>query len=331
MEMVLSDNELKDFIDYGYVAVKNAFSRDIANKCKEKIWERIENDEKLNIQRNNQLSWPYDKLPIGEVYWMHDGYPWNEVFTQRLQIALNQIAGNENLQDFGLGWWTITFPMNPIYRDTEKWKVSGSIHIDGSNKKYPYSKDIGCTLIMYFNDVLSNAGGTCAYEGSHKIALQALVNAGLRGATSKELQNSVIASNQEFNLIEFTGEAGDVIIIHPLLLHGRGMNLGTYDDNGVRFMCHPTIALKQHLNYFNKNIDDMTILEKSIYLNIQEFSNDSIHTDQEDVINDDHIVKKVKSSHNYLLKTLLEITPEAVNEFENQRKTQEIDDNSNEE
>ena len=48
----------------------------------------------------------------------------------------------------------------------------------------------------------------------------------------------------DFNIIELTGEAGDVILLHPFLLHARSKNLAPISEHGVRFLCHPSIPLR---------------------------------------------------------------------------------------
>ena len=48
----------------------------------------------------------------------------------------------------------------------------------------------------------------------------------------------------DFDITELTGEAGDVILLHPFLLHARSKNLAPLLESGVRFLCHPAVPLK---------------------------------------------------------------------------------------
>lgn len=158
----------------------------------------------------------------------------------------------------------VTFPVSE-----GKWGVEGNWHIDGMHDyvRYPFSKEIGIVLIMYFSDVNENCGGTAVAEGSHLSVARSLISSGLKGSKSKPLVESVLhCPNEElFNMIELTGEAGDVILLHPLLIHARSKNLAvkTETEDGVRFMCHPTIALKKHMD-FRQPHNQMSVLEKSI-------------------------------------------------------------------
>ena len=58
----------------------------------------------------------------------------------------------------------------------------------------------------------------------------------------------ILNEGVDFNIIELTGEAGDVILLHPFLLHARSKNLAPMSEHGVRFLCHPSIPLRSLLN-----------------------------------------------------------------------------------
>jgi hypothetical protein len=63
---------------------------------------------------------------------------------------------------------------------------------------------------------------------------------------------------EAWEMIEITGKAGDVALLHPFLAHGRGKNLGE-----PRFICNPSIRLKEHMN-LTQSLNDMSPLEYSI-------------------------------------------------------------------
>lgn len=179
------------------------------------------------------------------------------------------MLGSENFGSFGCGWWTITFPDHD--RTNECWAVDGNWHIDGHYfQHYTFSHQIGLIPIMFFSDVYTNGGGTSVLEGSHNVAIKLLAEAGLNGLSSKSLAQSVLSSRKvsNMNIVELTGKAGDVVFIHPLLLHTRSTNLSTSNNpNGIRFICHPSIPLKQHMR-FNKPFQNLTILEKTMVLGV---------------------------------------------------------------
>lgn len=126
---------------------------------------------------------------------------------------------------------------------------------------------------MYFSDVLTNGGGTAVAEGSHLVGANILMNSGLNGMTGSQLTDAVIQSGHNFNVVELTGSAGDVVLLHPLLLHARSTNLSPMVDEGVRFMAHPSVALREHLS-FGPSVEQLSILEISYLLSYRYLSPD---------------------------------------------------------
>jgi hypothetical protein len=283
---VLSSEDIDHFMEFGYTVVRQAFPRDIAFHCRDILWEEISKQSFHAITRDNQYSWDeYVKIAMDRTYWPEDGLPWNQVFTDRLTSAINQIcsmtsptAEGQTHQSlpFGAGWWMITFPKPQLCFECgsdgeEEWAVEGAWHIDGNNyPRYPFSNEVGVVLVMYFSDVDADGGGTAVAEESHRNAIQLLSKRGCNGITKKEITKELLSRHIKFNVTELTGSAGDVFILHPLLLHARSSNLGPYDETGVRFMCHPSVGLKDPLS-FDKPVESMSVLERMIYNEFEKF------------------------------------------------------------
>jgi len=79
--------------------------------------------------------------------------------------------------------------------------------------------------------------------------------------------------NDLFQIVEINGQAGDVMLTHPFLLHARSKNLGNKGVESVRFMCNPNVQLRCSMRFPRrikkfKNSDeqrkDLTALETSI-------------------------------------------------------------------
>lgn len=262
VDRILDDSELEQFKQYGYILLQKAFPREVALQCKEVMWNAAEN--RSTVRKDDPSTWPV-KLPLDSTFFPSDGSPWSEVFSPRLLGAIDEICGGSNsCQSFGAGWWMITFPVDT----SDSWRVEGNWHIDGGTElvRYPFSKEIGLVLIMYFSDVVNDGGGTAVLEGSHNSVARQLIRCGLRGAKNKALVQSVFDwPDEAYNIVELIGQAGDVLLLHPLLIHARSRNLGAYlHESGVRFMCHPTIALKTEMD-FSKPVELFSPLESSIY------------------------------------------------------------------
>ena len=66
---------------------------------------------------------------------------------------------------------------------------------------------------------------------------------------------SLISQCNDF--VEVTGEVGDVIIMHPFMLHASSPN----HSGKVRFISNPPIILKEPLNLNRANKNDHSLLE----------------------------------------------------------------------
>lgn len=255
------DGITEEFLENGFAVVKGAFPTKTAEKCREALWRKL---DESNIKRDDVSTWPI-KFGISECYTKEDGAPWDEVFTSTLQDAIDAICGPDSTKSFGAGWWMITFPGHV----DGPWCADGNWHIDGHwYTHYPYSPEVGLVAVMFFSDVKCHGGGTAVLQGSHHFVSHCLVEAGLRGLSSQEISHLISCNLQVFEIVELTGQAGDVVLMHPWLAHSRSTNCSETCETGVRFMCHPGIALHHPMN-FSLPDSSLSVLEKSILYSIR--------------------------------------------------------------
>jgi len=79
---------------------------------------------------------------------------------------------------------------------------------------------------------------------------------------SKEAHDTIFGGDTIIHQIQ--GNAGDVMLTHPFLLHARSKNLGQRGIDSVRFMCNPNVALYNKM----KLKDSLSPVEKSIVMAI---------------------------------------------------------------
>jgi len=253
----LSEDDLASFSDLGYTVVRGAFARETADACVELIWQEMERDH--GHKRLDVATWPEVKCPMALSFRQKHGSPWSEVFTPRLLGAIADICGGEEgTEPFGCGWWMCTFP--PLERraadyvngngdDDCEWQVEGAWHVDGHwFDHYPFSSEVGLVAVMLFTDIARNGGGTAVAERSHIDVLQTLCGFGLDGCRNTALARATLAAGRgPYDVVELTGSAGDVVLMHPLLLHARSSNLSCRPP-ACRIIAHPSIPLRQPLD-----------------------------------------------------------------------------------
>ena len=259
----LSIEDLEHFKKYGYCILKNVFNEEIGLKCQQRLWEEMK-----QYDQNDQSTWIDKKFQLSKIY--YDEKPFDDIFNERLCKSIDQICGINNVEKFGAGWFTITFPGH--YQSNESWNIDGHFHIDGTGFiHYPYSKEIGLILLILLSNIEDKGGGTAIAESSHILGIKKLIENGIRGCTAEELTITLREKSENtFDIIEVIGNIGDIILMHPLVLHARSKNL----SKNVRFLCHPNISLKKTLN-FNKLYSDMTILEQTTIDAISHNSNNN--------------------------------------------------------
>ena len=249
-ELVFTEEELAQFEDWGFVKLSHVFTRETAEACRSIIQRRCK--EQSNADFEDSSSWPR-VVGVKDVFTSEDDAPWRDVITSRLTAAVNEILGEGAWNPFGIGWWVVSFPLN--YSSSSAFEVEGAWHIDGGSlaDHSLLKREIALIPIMLFSDIRPNAGATCVLCGSHKVAVRILSEAGAAGMRAGAITERILATHNEddeasFEVVELTGEMGDVIFLHPLLVHARSRNNGAEGGvNSIRIICHPTISLREKM------------------------------------------------------------------------------------
>ncbi|KAJ8612524.1 hypothetical protein CTAYLR_003734 [Chrysophaeum taylorii] len=247
---MVSQGEIDAFVELGYCAVREAFSPEVARRCRRAVWKHI---EQQGITEEDPSTWsraPKGRLGLAEIFRDSDlGAPWSECWSPRLREAIDQVCGAGKWEPNGCGWWVVTFPED----NAEPWGVRGNWHVDGHGYRHlAQSREVGLVLLMLFSDVGPNGGGTALAPNSHRVVAEKLLRAGADGLAGPALSAATRAAVDLDNPVEARGRAGDVFLLHPFLLHARSKNLS---GHVVRFLCHPVLALREPLRLFPRPAD----------------------------------------------------------------------------
>lgn len=247
--LTLSAEEVEQFINFGYVAIRHAFSEDVAKMCRATISAEMLQE---SIDERDLTTWP-EKFSSKTVHYRCDGYPWSEIFSGRLLNAIGDLLGRDSWNEFSSGWSMVTFPTTKsIEAEYEYPHICGNWHIDGHwFQHYAFSKELAVLPVFYFNDVKAGAGGTAVAIGSHFAVGSIIIEAGCRGVSTSRIGECIrpLVQSKTFEIKELTGAAGDVFLLHPWCLHARTTNNGNEGASSIRFMTHPTVSLKNHIDF----------------------------------------------------------------------------------
>ncbi len=232
----LSDAQVNDFIEHGFVRIDGAFSREQAAKARAIMWRDIPCSE------HDPASWrfPVIRLPG------YGGEPFRTIANMPiLHTAFDQLVGRGRwLPRDGLGTFPVRFP-HPDDPGDAGWHVDLSFPGDNCDpdEKTDFSawrvnvtsRGRALLTLFLFSDVGEDDAPTRIRVGSHMDMARYLEPAGEHGRSHMMLEQ--MGADRSHTLA--TGKAGTVYICHPFLVHAAQKHRGSTP----RFMAQPSIGL----------------------------------------------------------------------------------------
>jgi len=231
---VLRAAQLDDFVEQGYVHLRSAFPASVAQRC------RLLAAEQLGIDLADPERWT---TPV--VRGVVDGAALREAAAAEALVgAVGQLLDPDPWQRRpNLGAFVVRFPCAADPGDTG-WHVDSSFRPDGDDRWFVNvrSRGRGLLLLCLLSDVGPDDAPTRILPGSHLEMARLLApagDAGLPGAHAG--QRSEIPLPDTSGPVQLaTGEAGDVFLCHPFLVHAAGW---PHPTRHPRFIAQPPIAM----------------------------------------------------------------------------------------
>jgi hypothetical protein len=261
---VLTEEHVKNFLDNGYLVVKDCLDLNIANH-----W-ISEGFQRLGYDPDKPSTWEKD------IIWMDhkNQMEVRELAPKAWDAIIDVVGGEDRLetQVYGLGpghftsinsfIWSDAFIAN-FHRGSDKpWQppsaqVSGW-HKDGSYfKHFLDSREQALLTIVLWSDMLHQGGGTFISPDSVRIIAKYLFEHP-EGVNPSDFDfQGLIKQCTRFE--EITGKAGDFVILHPFILHASSQNV----IRKPRFMTNPPIVLKEPMNLNRSNSEEFSLLERA--------------------------------------------------------------------
>jgi Phytanoyl-CoA dioxygenase (PhyH) len=228
--MVFDDSDIGQFISDGYVVLRGAFSQDLAEECREYVWGQVPSWDECTTYGQPMVQ-------------LRKGFgcaPFDRIMNDRLGEGLDQVVGTNRWRAPQVyGWWSLLLP---------GFSGPGGWHVDGGNFRtsgHLTDHHHALVTLFLFSDAGPGEGGTAMIRGSHLTVSRAIADA-RAGANWDDLKPTLSAagvlSPSESQIAHLVGQAGDVALMHPFLIHGFGANQG----NRIRFACNPLVQLRDH-------------------------------------------------------------------------------------
>jgi Phytanoyl-CoA dioxygenase (PhyH) len=254
---MLTDQQRDEFDRFGIVRMPRAITRSATEEMLGIVWNCLR--ERHHIHRGAPETWPEPQSrsdggveQIGGAYrfmgthHLPKSVTFEQVGNAAVCGALDDLLGSANWQrPERWGSLLVTFP-----ESTQRWEVPRSNwHLD-----FPASRSrpglVGVRIFTCLAELPAGGGGTVFVAGSHRLVQKAARDGEhLRSADARMrliraypwvkalcsrdekadrvrrfMSKGTIVDGVEVRVVEMIGEAGDVVLVHPMILHAPAMN-----------------------------------------------------------------------------------------------------------
>lgn len=297
----LTPADIDQFIEQGYVLLKQAYPRENALAAQDFLWDRvIETYPEYHLDKHDSSTWATvlaeeatRTSPLIHLRSFYNDPVFKACETPRLAGAIEDLVGTGRWalkdQPHNWGWWPVNFAVGAA----EPWNVpAGGWHWDGMGRDhFVTSPEQGLLVLPCFSDVAAHGGGTLLATGSHKIVARYLSQfpegrdsrsaisecaaahpwlAALTGRApspadrvSAFMETTLDNHGTSLRVIETIAEAGDVLLAHPFLFHAASPN----HSGKPRFMCNRAAPLTAPMK-LSRPDDAYSPVEQSIRIAI---------------------------------------------------------------
>jgi len=226
----LSRREVEAFRRDGFVRLEQAFPRSLALRCRDLLWEQIDEDPA------DASTW---RRPVVRVGSQTDRAFSDAAQAPRWVNAIKELIGpNADPTPWMGGTFAIRFPVDADPGD-DGWHIEGSyLGPDGWWWTNYWSKERALLMLVLFSDIAVTDAPTRIRVGSHVFLPEALAPYGDAGVNQRDLRLPPAVDDCDMALA--TGQPGDVYLCHPFLVHAAQRHRGTEP----RFIAQPGVPWK---------------------------------------------------------------------------------------
>jgi len=231
-----------EFIERGFVRLESAFPRELAEECRDILW------RDTGCDPNDPSTWTRPVIRL----WDYPQPPFRAAAnTPRLHAAFDRLVGRNRWMPRGsLGTFPIRFPSADDPGDAG-WHADASFAgPDGALRLNVHSHGRALLMLFLFSDVGPDDAPTRIWVGSHLLVPRVLEPAGDAGLTFIELAER-LPPPVDAPIELATGQAGDVYLCHPFLMHAAQPHRGSTP----RFMAQPPLIPSEPMKVQREDAD----------------------------------------------------------------------------
>jgi hypothetical protein len=247
----LTDDQVEHFLERGYVVVKECFTGDAARDWLRTAWVRFGYDPAA------PQTWTEKRIHLSS-----RSYVDAREFAPNAWLAARDLLGGEERME--LPWqWSDGFIANLGVGDDRPWEPPSAAvrgwHKDGDFfRHFLDSPEQGLLTLVLWTEMRHQGGGTFVAADSVPVVARFLAEHP-EGVLPDDFDfTGLIGECREF--VEMTGEPGDVVLLHPYILHATSQNV-----LGVgRIITNPPLALREPMNFNRPDPADFSPVESAV-------------------------------------------------------------------
>ena len=245
----LSQAQKDHFFAKGYVLLNGCFKKEAAQEWIDAAYKRMKCDPK------SPKTWKEKRLFLKSTASVEVGK-----FAPDAWGAICDLLGGKDRIERAetQGWpdaFVVTFPSKEQPWLTPSAQVPGW-HSDGSFKHFLDSPELGVLVLVLWSDIEPQGGGPFVACDSVKVVAE-LLRQHPEGVDQQALSNSVSRCR---DFAEITGKAGDVLIMHPYMLHAESVN---HSSRPV-FTTITTVGLTAPMSFNRAGAAGYSLVEQSV-------------------------------------------------------------------
>ena len=267
---MLTDRQKSEFDEHGWLCLPGAIPDEDVQQVLDRVWDDLE--QRCGIPRDDPKRWP-EARPKGFNTLMRSG-AYEPACSHAVRDAIDDLIGPGQWEKPSpWGALLLTFPSNGSwFLPNHSWHMDLQASVSVAADKTP-----GVQVFVVLEPLPARGGATIGLSGSHRLVRHLarqpeLIDEGRSKDISKAVRRAApnlrdlwshdSSSDREarylmspvdvfgipVQAVEFTGEPGDVIFMHPWILHTASANCGK----------RPRIVITERNYKIERDVEDAT-------------------------------------------------------------------------
>lgn len=272
----LSPEQVEQFLSDGYIILRQAFDPQLAREWREDGIRRLRDEPEkwvrgydpkdeakslANFDHTDPTTWNWSRIDLLGPQTFHI----EEYAPDAWAAICDLLGGPGRVKTKTWGYYMLLNVRDddPMVKD-QPGPFSTSWHIDDPNPATRLDRiRNGLVAIALFDKLLPRSGNTwLALDSVAKVSRKLAAHP--EGVDFVSDRGNQITGECE-RFIAMTGEAGDVLLMHPLMMHSASRNI----SGRIRWMANPMVYLKQPLDPF-RPVEELSLVELAIRRAIDE-------------------------------------------------------------